>query len=136
MNSRNSTNPRNSIGSMVVLITAGGEEEAHNIAELLVNEKKAACVNIVPRMDSRFRWKGKIELAHESRSRPEHPCFLKSSSWSDRFIVTKCRKSSPYLSSTVAENTSSGWTVLASRGVSGRGMVRTGAMPTVASAKS
>jgi len=51
---------------MVVLITAGGEEEAHNIAELLVNEKKAACVNIVPRMDSRFRWKGKIELAHES----------------------------------------------------------------------
>jgi periplasmic divalent cation tolerance protein len=51
---------------MVVLITAGSEEEAHKIAELLVNEKKAACVNIVPEVDSLFRWKGKIDSAHES----------------------------------------------------------------------
>jgi len=51
---------------MVVLITAGSEEEAHKIAELLVNEKKAAYVNIVPEVDSLFRWKGKIDSAHES----------------------------------------------------------------------
>jgi len=62
----NSTNSRNPINLMVVLITAGSEEEAHKIAELLVNEKKAACVNIVPEVDSLFRWKGKIDSAHES----------------------------------------------------------------------
>jgi periplasmic divalent cation tolerance protein len=51
---------------IVVVITGGSEEEAHKIAELLVNEKKAACVNIVPRVDSLFRWKGRIESAPES----------------------------------------------------------------------
>ena len=50
---------------VVVLITAGSEE-AHEIAKLLVKEKKAACVNIVPGMDSLFRWQGKIDLARES----------------------------------------------------------------------
>ena len=58
--------PRNSTGSVVVLITAGSEEEAHKIAELLVNENKAACVNILARVDSLFRWKGKIDSARES----------------------------------------------------------------------
>jgi periplasmic divalent cation tolerance protein len=51
---------------IVVLITAGSEEEAHKIAESLVNEKKAACVNIVPRVDSVFRWKDKLDSARES----------------------------------------------------------------------
>ena len=51
---------------IIVLITAGSEEEAHKIAELLVNEKKAACVNIVPVVDSLFWWEGKIESARES----------------------------------------------------------------------
>ena len=51
---------------IVVLITAGSEEEAHKIAELLVNEKKAACVNILPGVDSLFRWEDKLESARES----------------------------------------------------------------------
>lgn len=51
---------------IIVLITAGSEEEARKIARLLVREKKAACVNIVPRVDSLFRWKGKIDSARES----------------------------------------------------------------------
>jgi len=51
---------------IIVLITAGSEEEAHKIAELLVNEKKAACVNIVPTVDSLFWWEGKIDSARES----------------------------------------------------------------------
>ena len=63
MNSTNSTNPTDSI---IVLITAGNEEEAHKIAKLLVKEKKAACVNIVPGVDSLFHWKGKIDSARES----------------------------------------------------------------------
>jgi len=51
---------------VVVLITAGSQEEARRIADLLVSKKKAACVNIVPEADSLFRWKGKIESARES----------------------------------------------------------------------
>ena len=51
---------------IIVLITASSEEEAHKIAELLVNEKKAACVNILPGVDSLFWWEGKIESARES----------------------------------------------------------------------
>ena len=51
---------------IVVLITAGSEEEAHKIAESLVNGKKAACVNIVPRVDSLFWWEDKLDSARES----------------------------------------------------------------------
>jgi len=50
----------------IVLITAGSEDEARKIARLLVKEKKAACVNIVPGVDSLFRWKGKINSARET----------------------------------------------------------------------
>jgi periplasmic divalent cation tolerance protein len=66
VNPTNSRNSRNSINSIVVLITAGSEEEARKIARLLVKEKKAACVNIVPGVDSLFRWKGKIDSARET----------------------------------------------------------------------
>jgi periplasmic divalent cation tolerance protein len=51
---------------IVVLITTGNEEEGHKIAELLVNRRKAACVNIVPRVDSLFWWEGKLDSAQES----------------------------------------------------------------------
>jgi len=51
---------------IVVLITTSSEEEAQKIAESLVNHKKAACVNIVPRVDSLFWWEGKLESARES----------------------------------------------------------------------
>jgi periplasmic divalent cation tolerance protein len=51
---------------IVVLITAGSGEEAQRIAKLLVEAKKAACVNILPGVDSLFRWQGKIDSARES----------------------------------------------------------------------
>jgi periplasmic divalent cation tolerance protein len=54
------------VGRIVVLVTAGSEEEAHKIAELLVEERKAACVNIVPGVDSFFWWKDKLDSAQES----------------------------------------------------------------------
>jgi len=50
---------------IVVLVTTDGEEEAKKIAELLVDKKKAACVNIVPRVNSTFWWQGEIDSAHE-----------------------------------------------------------------------
>jgi periplasmic divalent cation tolerance protein len=54
------------INEIVVLITTSSEEEAHKIAESLVNRRKAACVNIVPRVDSLFWWKDKLDSARES----------------------------------------------------------------------
>lgn len=49
----------------VVLTTAGTEEEAHRIARALVEQHLAACVNIVPRVHSIYRWQGNVEGADE-----------------------------------------------------------------------
>ena len=48
----------------VVLTTAGSPEEAEKIARALVERRLAACVNIVPQIQSVYRWKDKIE--HET----------------------------------------------------------------------
>lgn len=49
----------------LVLTTTGTEEEARKIARGLVERRLAACVNIVPRIASIYRWQGKIEEAEE-----------------------------------------------------------------------
>jgi periplasmic divalent cation tolerance protein len=49
----------------IVLSTAGSEEEAGNIARHLVENRLAACVNVVPRIESVYRWQGKVESATE-----------------------------------------------------------------------
>jgi periplasmic divalent cation tolerance protein len=45
----------------VVLITVPGHEEATRLAEGLVEEHLAACVNIVPVVESIYRWQGEIQ---------------------------------------------------------------------------
>jgi periplasmic divalent cation tolerance protein len=49
----------------IVLTTAGSMDEARRIAEALVNRKLAACVNIIPKVVSIYRWKEKVEQAEE-----------------------------------------------------------------------
>jgi periplasmic divalent cation tolerance protein len=49
----------------VVLSTAGSQEEARKIAHALVDRRLAACVNIVPGVESVYRWQGKVETAGE-----------------------------------------------------------------------
>jgi periplasmic divalent cation tolerance protein len=49
----------------IVLTTAGSQEEARKIAHSLVERKFAACVNIVPQIESIYRWQGKVESANE-----------------------------------------------------------------------
>ena len=51
---------------VVILTTAANEEEAHSIAELLLNQRTAACINVVPGVDSLFWWQGKLDSAKES----------------------------------------------------------------------
>jgi periplasmic divalent cation tolerance protein len=50
---------------VLVLTTAGSEEEARKIANILVERRLAACVNIVPRIQSVYRWEGKVETGEE-----------------------------------------------------------------------
>jgi len=49
----------------IVLSTAGSAEEARKIADHLVEHQLAACVNIVPQIESVYRWQGKMESSHE-----------------------------------------------------------------------
>jgi periplasmic divalent cation tolerance protein len=49
----------------LVLTTAGSADEARKIAHALVDSKLAACVNIIPHIQSMYRWQGKIEEAQE-----------------------------------------------------------------------
>ncbi len=51
---------------IVVLVTASSKEEADKIARGLLEEKLAACVNIIEGLDSRFWWQGKIDQAKEA----------------------------------------------------------------------
>jgi periplasmic divalent cation tolerance protein len=45
---------------IVVLVTCGSEEEAMRIANSLIEERLAACVNIISPVHSIYRWEGKI----------------------------------------------------------------------------
>ena len=52
--------------SILVLCTFPDPAFAKNIAERLVNEKLAACVNVITGVQSIFRWQGKIDNANEN----------------------------------------------------------------------
>jgi periplasmic divalent cation tolerance protein len=45
---------------IVVLVTCGSEEESLKIANALVEDHLAACVNLVAPIRSIYRWEGKI----------------------------------------------------------------------------
>jgi len=49
----------------IIFTTSGSEEEAKEIARHLVERRLAACVNIIPRVESVYRWKGKVASAQE-----------------------------------------------------------------------
>ncbi len=52
--------------NVVIFITTDTEEEAHGLTDLLLRQRKAACVNILSNVYSRYWWQGKIESDNES----------------------------------------------------------------------
>lgn len=50
---------------LVVLMTAGSRDEADKIANALVTEMLAACVNVLPGVTSVYRWEGEVQRDQE-----------------------------------------------------------------------
>ena len=55
----------NSSPYQMVMTTIGNQQQAQTLAENLVNAALAACVNILPKMQSIYRWQGKLEHGDE-----------------------------------------------------------------------
>ncbi|MCE0497258.1 MAG: divalent-cation tolerance protein CutA [Methylacidiphilales bacterium] len=49
----------------IVFVTAPNLEEARTLAEGILNKRLAACVNLVPGLESHYWWQGKLEKAGE-----------------------------------------------------------------------
>jgi periplasmic divalent cation tolerance protein len=53
------------MGELVVLVTASSKEEGVRIADCLVSQRLAACVNMIPGIESVYRWEGRIARDEE-----------------------------------------------------------------------
>src|SRR5689334_5723954 len=51
---------------LIIFVTAPNEEEASRLATALVEERLAACVNIVPAITSIYRWQGNVTRDSET----------------------------------------------------------------------
>jgi periplasmic divalent cation tolerance protein len=52
--------------TLLAYITCKDADDARRIGKTLVMERLAACVNILPKMESHYWWNGKIESDHEA----------------------------------------------------------------------
>jgi len=50
---------------VIVMVTCASREEARRIAGRLLEKRLVACANILPKIESRFWWKGKLDSAAE-----------------------------------------------------------------------
>ena len=51
---------------ILVFMTAANREEAARLADMLVGSRLAACVQLLPEIESVYRWQGKIERQEET----------------------------------------------------------------------
>jgi periplasmic divalent cation tolerance protein len=76
--------------SLLVLGTFPDAESAQRIGRTLVEEKLAACVNILPKIDSIYRWKEAIETSSEIL------VLIKSTTWKYQLLEARIRELHPY----------------------------------------
>ena len=74
----------------LVITNCPDEETANRIALAVVEEKLAACVNILPRVQSIYRWQGSVESATEI------PLFIKSTAANYPALEATIRNRHPY----------------------------------------
>ena len=58
-------------------------EEAERIGRTVIEERLAACINILPGVRSIYRWQGKIETADEVAA------ILKTHHWNSDTLITR-----------------------------------------------
>lgn len=67
---------------VIVLCTFPADQDPTPLATALVEEHLAACVNVLPAMQSIYRWEGKVERAIEQqlviKTRPERVEAIKA----------------------------------------------------------
>lgn len=98
----------------VVFVTASNSKEAKKIAQSLLKNKLAACINILPSIQSSYWWKNKIETASETM------LIIKTTQkkWNNslhtfkKYTLTLYLKSSPYPSFKEIKTILNGWTNL------------------------
>ena len=74
----------------ITLCTCPDKDTAEKIAHLLVNDKLAACVNILPGITSVYRWHEQVESAQE------HLLLIKANKSRYQAIETAIKKHHPY----------------------------------------
>ena len=74
----------------IVLTTLGADADAATIARTLIDERLAACVNILPPMTSVYRWQGKVEQDREQQ------IVIKTAQDRVRALQTRLRQLHPY----------------------------------------
>lgn len=52
-------------GAVIVLTTIGTASDGETLARTLVTERLAACVNLLPEMQSVYQWKGELTVDRE-----------------------------------------------------------------------
>jgi periplasmic divalent cation tolerance protein len=78
------------MNAMIVITNAPDRAVADKISHALVEQKLAACVNILAPCSSVYRWQGKLETAHEV------PLLIKTRSEIYAEVETAIKKLHPY----------------------------------------
>ena len=76
--------------SVLVLTTFPADGDAEKLAATLVEERLAACVNILPPMRSIYRWQGRVEKANERQ------LLIKTSLGRMRALEKRVKELHPY----------------------------------------
>ena len=74
----------------LVLTTLGADADAAALARALVEERLAACVNVLPAMTSIYRWKGSVEQEREQQ------LLIKTTAGRVEALAARLRELHPY----------------------------------------
>lgn len=79
-----------SVPVQIVLTTFGSRDAALAFARTIVEERLAACVNVLPEMISTYRWQGRVD------QEPEHQVVIKTAAHRLADLEARLRQLHPY----------------------------------------
>ena len=78
--------------------TTDSIESARKLASILLKEKKAACIQIIPNVESHYKWKNKLEVTSEFL------LLIKTFSNQEEYVVEIIRSIHPYSTPEIISN--------------------------------